>query len=224
MPKTREKAARPFNTLFEAYDAWYEREPGRSLFEIEAAALKEMMPNMPGPVIEIGVGSGRFAQFLKIPYGLDPAVQPLKIAKRRGVRCMGADAVSMPFRDAGVGCCLLMVTLCFVTEPLKVLKEVYRVLKPGGVVILGMVLRESPWGADYLKKAEKGHPFYALATFQSHKKVLALLSKAGFQAPEVVSTLFQPPGKPFYGAENLRKGYFPEAGFTVYRATERAQR
>ena len=224
MSETREKAARPFDTLFEAYDTWYDREPGRSLFEIEATALKEMMPDVSGTVIEIGVGSGRFAQSLKIPYGLDPAVQPLKIAKKRGVCCIGADAVSMPFRDAGVGCCLLMVTLCFVTRPLKVLKEVYRVLKPGGVAILGMVLRESPWGADYLSKAEKGHPFYTLATFQTHDAVLALLAKAGFQTPEVASTLFQPPRMPSYGPENSRKGYFPEAGFTVYCAAKRAQR
>jgi len=215
---------RPFNSLFEAYDAWYEREPGCSLFGIEAAALKEMMTGVAGPSIEIGVGSGRFAQFLEIPYGLDPALQPLKIAKGRGVRCLGADAVSMPFKDEKIGCCLLMVTLCFVTEPLKVLKEVYRILKPDGIVILGMVLRKSPWGADYLKKAEKGHPFYTLATFQTHNEILALLSDAGFQAPEVASTLFQPPQMPSYRAENSRKGYFAEAGFTIYRAAKQVLR
>ena len=48
MSETREKAARPFDTLFEAYDTWYDREPGRSLFEIEATALKEMMPDVSG--------------------------------------------------------------------------------------------------------------------------------------------------------------------------------
>jgi SAM-dependent methyltransferase len=220
----REKAARPFNTLFEAYDAWYEREPGCSLFEIEAAALKEMMPNMSGTIIEIGVGSGRFAQFLEIPYGLDPALQPLRIAKRRGIRSVAADAVLMPFRDGEISCCLLMVTLCFVADPLKVLKEVFRILKPGGSILLGMVLRESPWGADYLAKAERGHPFYTLATFLSYNDILALLLKSGFQFPEVVSTLFQPPRMPSYRPEIYRKGYFPEAGFTVFLATKRAQR
>lgn len=68
---------------------------------------------------------------------------------------------------------ILIVTLCFVDDPLKALKECFYVLKNKGAIVLGIVPRESRWGRFYLKKKKDGHPFYSVAhciTKINHKK------------------------------------------------------
>ena len=47
------------------------------------------------------------------------------------------------------GAIFFIVTLCFVDSPERILSEAAHLLKTGGKVVLGMVLRESPWGQLY---------------------------------------------------------------------------
>ena len=57
-----------FNTLASEYDGWFERD-GRLIFDIESEAFHAILPSLPKPWVEIGVGSGRFAQALGIQMG-----------------------------------------------------------------------------------------------------------------------------------------------------------
>jgi len=211
-------SAFPFETLYRKYDAWYEREPGKSLFAIELKALRQVLDWRGSRCLEIGVGSGRFAEGLSIRFGVDPAFQPLILAKQRGLRVVKGKGETLPFPAYTFDACLLMVTLCFVKDAIEVLRETFRVLKSGGQVVLGMVLRESPWGLAYQRRAMKGHPFYARATFYDASQVRDMLEKTGFQSVITFSTLFQPPGRLRYTVEVLRRGHMTGAGFTVFRA------
>jgi hypothetical protein len=85
---------------------------------------------------------------------------------------------------------------------------------PGGKIVLGLVLKESPWGQFYQLKKAQGHRFYKFATFYTYDEALKLLEQAGFSTEKVVSTLFQQPGK-LEHVEESREGYFPDAGFTI---------
>ncbi len=214
---TGEKA-RPFDTLHAQYDAWYKKEPGRSLFALEVDLLRRVMPEETALSLEVGVGSGRFAQALAVAFGVDPARSPLRLARERGIRVIQGTGEHLPFPAETFQTCLLVVTLCFVQDPLAVLREAFRVLRRGGVVVLGMVLKESPWGRVYRKQADDGHPFYSLATFYTALEVFEMLRQAGFGATEAFSTLFQPPGQPRYDLEDGKQGAHPNAGFTVFRA------
>ena len=59
-----------FNKLASDYDVWFEEE-GKLVFDTEVLAFQEIMPSLPEPWLEIGVGSGRFAQALGIKKGVD---------------------------------------------------------------------------------------------------------------------------------------------------------
>lgn len=211
----------PFDNLASEYDAWFDKE-GSAIFPVEVQALRTLLPLLPKPWLEIGVGSGRFAQALGIETGIDPSAKLLGIAEGRGIKVFQGRGEQQLFDKESFGTVFLIVTLCFVDSPLDVLKEANRILMPTGKVVLGLVLRESPWGKLYQQKSNEGHRFYRYATFYSHDEVMGLLVKAGFVTGRIVSTLFQEPGNVQYG-EEPRKGYFPSAGFTIIVAGKRAR-
>ena len=211
-----ESGTSPFDELATVYDAWYD-EAGKLAFESEVRAIQEILPSLPKPWLEVGVGSGRFARALGIDTGLEPSVELAKIARGRGITVHHGKGEQTPFDKESFGTVFLIVTICFVDAPLDVLREVYRILKPGGKVVLGLVLRESPWGKFYTKEKEKGHRFYKYATFYSYDELTELVKQAGFTSEKVISTLFQKPGE-VKKTELPRNDYDADAGFTILMA------
>lgn len=95
-----------------------------------------------GHVLEIGFGTG-----LNLPHyphavtsltALDPAtLLPKKVARRisRGslpVELVRLSAETLPFEDGRFDCAVSTWTLCTIPDPVAALREVRRVLKPGG--------------------------------------------------------------------------------------------
>lgn len=213
MAGSEENSNSPFDNLASTYDAWFEEE-GKLSFAIEVKAFQEVLPRLPKPWLEIGVGSGRFAQALGIEVGIDPSAKPLEIARKRGITGFLVRGEERFFNEEAFGTVFLIVTLCFIDSPLAVLREAHRILKREGKLALGLVLRESPWGQFYLMKKKKGHRFYKYATFHSYQEVVELLKRAGFTIEKTLSTLFQKPGE-VREMEHPQKHFFPDAGFTV---------
>ena len=210
----------PFDDLALEYDAWFDRE-GRPLFAIEVRAFQELLPSLPKPWLEIGVGSGRFAQALGIETGVDPSFKLAQMARGRGINTFLGRGEQEPFGEESFGTVFLIVTLCFLNSPRDVLKEANRILMPGGKAVLGLVLRESPWGDLYQQKKNVGHRFYRYANFYRCDEVVRLLVQAGFVTEKIVSTLFQRPGEEHH-MEEPREGYFPDAGFTIITAGKKS--
>lgn len=206
-------AVSPFDDLALDYDTWFDEE-GKLIFAIEVPAFHEVLPSLPKPWLEVGVGSGRFAQALGIETGIDPSIKLLKMARRRGITTFLGRGEQELFDKGAFGTVFLIVTLCFLNLPLDVLKEAYRIMIPGGKIVLGLVLKESPWGKFYQRKKEQGHRFYKYATFYRYDEVTKLLEQAGFSIEQVISTLFQRPDK-VKRMELPQRGYSSSAGFTV---------
>jgi SAM-dependent methyltransferase len=208
----------PFDSLASEYDAWFEQE-GRLVFDIEVRAFQQILPLLPRPWLEVGVGSGRFAQALGIETGIDPSVKLLETAKKRGITGFLARGEEKFFEARTFGTVFLIVTLCFVSSPAAVLKECRRILQEHGEIVLGLVLRDSPWGQHYLAKKKQGHRFYSNATFYSYQEIVKLLEQSGFVVEKVVSTLFQKPDE-VTEMEPPRQGFHPKAGFTIVAANK----
>ncbi len=210
-------AAQAFEDLADRYDAWYDTESGRVLFDLELGVLRPLLAGTAGPRLEAGVGSGRFAAALGLDVGLDPAEAPLRLAKARGVRVLRGVGSQLPFRDNTFGAVALIVTLCFVENPAGVLAEVGRVLRPGGRLVIGLVPLDSAWGRSYEEKGRSGHPFYRHARFQTLAEHRRMLATAGFRLVEARSTLFQAPSEEPV-VEPVQSGAVAGAGFVALAA------
>ncbi|MBN1367397.1 MAG: methyltransferase domain-containing protein [Dehalococcoidales bacterium] len=210
-----------FNELASEYDTWFDND-GKIIFFIEARAFKPLLHSLPKSWLEIGVGSGRFAQALGIEAGIDPSTRFVRMAKNRGINAFIGQGEQRIFDEASIGTVFLIVTLCFLDSPLSVLKEANRILAQNGKIVLGLVLKDTNWGRYYLKKKEAGHRFYKYATFYSFNEVSILLKQAGFVIERIVSTLFQKPEE-VLRMEEPKEGYFSNAGFTIILAGKKSK-
>ncbi len=209
-----------FDDQAEKYDAWYDTK-GKLAFEIELAALRPLLGDLPKPWLEVGVGSGRFAARLGIEMGVDPSEKLLEFARRRGVQVFCAYGESLPFENSSLGTVFLLTTWEFLAQPGAVLKEIYRVLKPEGRLVNGYLDRNGKWGKSYIEKARQGHQLFRHARFDDYQTVVGLTRQAGFEVLRTVSTLFQGPRETAI-LEAPQEGYIPGASFVVIVARKSA--
>ncbi len=201
------------------YDLWYERPFGRSAFELELRCLKKLTGSFRRG-LEVGVGTGRFASGLGITYGIDPSFEMLKLARERGIKVVRGEGENLPFKDDSFNLVLVAVSICFVREPIRVLEEISRVLRSEGKLLLGLVVRESPWAKFYMRKARAGHPIYREAKFYSMAEVERMLTVSGFRRERLLSTLLEEPqDKEPVKNTRIEEGFNPSAGFICMEAT-----
>ncbi len=178
----------PFEKYADRYDSWYEKE-GKILYENELKCLQALIENYQDRALDVGVGSGRFTILLKESWGIDLTFNPLLLAKKRGVFPVKGSAYQLPFKKEIFGCVLMIVTLCFLKDPLKAFYEIKRVLKIKGKLIVGAVFRDSLWGEFYENKKIEGHPFYRYAIFYSFQEFEEMILKVGFKVQRILGTL-----------------------------------
>jgi SAM-dependent methyltransferase len=185
------------------------------LFASELLCLGQLGGGLPQPWLEIGVGTGRFAEGLGIGIGVDPAAAVLRYARRRGIRTLRALGHALPFRDREFGAVVIIVTLCFASDAQRLLREAARVAKPEGGIVLGIVPAEGPWGRFYTRRARQGHTFYSEARFFTLEQLRELARVAGLRFECSVSTLFQSPGQRPLVIEHPYQGEDGRAGFVA---------
>lgn len=184
----------PFDKLAQRYDRWFDSRRGQAIFDAEVACLRELMPDQAGRWLEVGVGTGRFAEALRIGEGVDPSLPMLEMAQRRGIRVKPGYGEELPYAKGLFDGVLMVVTVCFLSDPGKAFEECSRVLKEAGCLVVGLVPADSPWGESYAHRGREGHPFYAVARFYACHQVLGLGEAAGFVPDHAMSCLLSPPG------------------------------
>lgn len=210
-------APNPFNTLPDRYDAWFDSPAGKTIFTAEVACIRQLQPSMAGRWLEVGVGSGRFAESLGVQEGIDPSPAMLELAVARGVSVEQAVAEELPYPEGTWDGVLLVVTICFLDDPLRALEECRRVLCKDGSLIVGLVPGDSAWGFAYANQGRQGHPFYSVARFYTCSEVIALAERAGFVLDGAASAVLHPPDGDPPVQQDPVAGIAPGAGFVAMR-------
>ena len=208
---------KPFEHHARRYDTWFDHKQGRRIFPVEIACLRKILPDLPRPWLEVGVGTGRFASALGIEEGIDPSKEVLKYARQRGIRVRHGFAEKLPYADWTFGAVFMIVTVCFLSDPGKAFRECARVLTPDGSLIIGLVPKDSPWGRMYAEKGKEGHPFYSVATFYTCQDVIGMVGSQRFLLKEACSCLCESPDTHVDKLSPPRSGILPGAGFVAMR-------
>ena len=197
-----------FDRYHKKYDAWYDRNKFAYLSELKA--VRKFLPKKRGKGLEIGVGTGRFAAPLGIKFGVDPSKNMIETARKRGVDVRLGSGERLPFKNAVFDYTAIIITICFVKNPEKVLKEACRVLKKKGKIIMGIVDKNSFLGEFYRKKKSV---FYKKANFFNIGEIIDLLKDVGFSKFSYYQTLYKLPAE-IKLVQKPRKG-FGQGGFVV---------
>lgn len=202
----------PFEENVERYEAWFDRYP--MAYASELRAIQELLPQN-GKGLEVGVGTGRFAVPLGVQVGVEPSGAMAERAVRRGLDVRYGVAEKLPCEDGSFDYLLLIVTVCFLDDVYLSLREAYRVLRPGGHILIGFIDRVSPLGRSYEEHREE-NVFYREATFFSTEDIIFYLSQAGFGDLAFRQTIFQHPAE--MKEPDPSKAGYGEGSFVAVRA------
>lgn len=211
---TGERPGARFEEAADRLDDWYEEHP--DLLEAEVRALRAVDPG--GRGLEVGAGTGVFADALDADVGLDPARAGLSRARGRGVEAIQGQGEALPFRDGVFRRVLVLASLCFLDDPPAALAEVHRVLAPDGALVVGEIPRDSAWGRRYQARAEAGEGLYAGIALRTVDEVEALLGEAGFAVEERAGTLRRGPGEEGGGGPEAPSREVAGCGYVAWRA------
>lgn len=161
----------------------YDKFSDHYTFQKEYAFFKESIGNPAGSVLDVGCGAGRdtreISKFGYAVTGIDLSEKMLEIARGK---TPGASFSKMDFRQLGfndntfdgvwANASLFLVTK---DEVIESLKEIYRVLKPGGVAFVSFKEGEGLQVKHVTKELQKQQELY------SYTEMRDTLKKIGFR-------------------------------------------
>ena len=173
-----------FDEWPEKYDRWFETPIGALVKKYENELLLELL--QPGPqemILDVGCGTGIFTLsilgFGTRITGLDISYPMLKRAelKVKGFpfRAVAGDMRFLPFADGCFDKVVSMTALEFIEDGRAAVKDLLRVTKKGGVVVVTTLNSLSPWADRRKKAAGRGHSIFQQMIFRSPDDMRALV-------------------------------------------------
>ena len=160
-------------------------------------------------VLELAAGTGRFsialAQFGAKVVSSDIAEEMLRMVKGKASQVNGIgsidllrmDAQSLAIKDATFDGCICINALEHIREYHRVLKEVSRVVKPGGFLIVNFSLVVSPYLpiAVYVNLTQRSIQNDVYTRWFMLHQITQSLSSAGLKICDAKGSIIFPPGK-----------------------------
>ena len=203
----------PFDLYTSEYEAWFKE--NQSTFQSEVLAIQQLLPKGKSGV-EIGIGTGIFAEALGIKSGIDPSGNMLDFARRRNLNVENGYAGQLPYADQSFDFALFVTSICFIEHPEKAMKEAWRIIKPDGEIIIAFIDKLSALGQQLMADKEN-NKFYGTANFFSVPEINSLLTRNNFEVNVCYQTLMNPD---LTEIEDPIKG-FGKGGFVVVKGVKK---
>jgi ubiquinone/menaquinone biosynthesis C-methylase UbiE len=191
---------------------WYERHVLPWLIDLACGIRpvrrqrRKVVPLARGRVLEIGIGTGLNLEHydpsrVQKVVGLDPGLQMHRLARKRlarttlAVELVGLSAEKIPYPDASFDTVVVTYSLCTIPEPVAALREMRRVLRPGGSLVFCEHGRAPDEGVR--RWQDRLTPYWKKIAGGCHlnRDIPALLAQAGFRCTDL-ETMYLPGPRP----------------------------
>lgn len=163
----------------------------------------KVVPHAKGKVLEVGIGSGLNLPFynpaaVERVWGVDPSMGLQKLAREKAVDLsfevdfIGLSGEEIPLEKKSVDSVVVTYTLCSIPDVKKALKEMNRVLKPGGELIF---CEHGKAPDDHVRKWQKRiNPVWKRISGGCHlnRSITDLIEQGGFNIRHLESGYSSP--------------------------------
>jgi SAM-dependent methyltransferase len=205
--ETRQKrppSEHAFDAVASLYDSWYDTPLGQTVDELEKdllyplAGLRSVSPRArlrsvsPGArlqggqqALDVGTGTGHFAVDLAARglsvIGVDLSTQMLTVARESAtaMHLVRGDAARLPMASESFDLVLSVTALEFAADPERAVQEMWRVVRPGGRLVVGVLNAWSPWAWQRRRESRGQQTPFSHAHFFSPAEFLELLRQLG---------------------------------------------
>lgn len=187
----------------EVYARWRASEIGATTDRLERQLILELVGDVSGcTLLDVGCGDGELAVELwkrgAIVMGIDASSAMIDAAKARAkeyhadITFQMATAEDLPFPPEQFDVVTAITILCFVNDAAPVFREIARVLRPGGRLVIGELGKWSSWAAGRRIRAWLGSRIWHKGKFWTNKELRALAEQAGLSSEAVRGAIYFP--------------------------------
>jgi SAM-dependent methyltransferase len=187
----------------DVYTKWRASGIGAITEQLQRRLILNLLGEIRGRnVLDVGCGDGDLAVELwrrgASVTGIDASPEMVEAARARAKRD-GADisfkvgeAASIPFDPGRFDVVVAVTILCFVANATPVFGELARVLRPGGILVIGELGKWSLWAAARRARAWFGSQLWRRGRFRTASELGSLASDAGLMPGPVHGSIYYP--------------------------------
>jgi len=185
------------------YGEWRAADIGAITDRLERVLILELAGDVADlRVLDVGCGDGELSLHLwergALVTGIDASFEMIEAARLRAknqnaaITFDVAAAERLPFASEQFDIVVAVTILCFVPNAALVFREIARVLRPGGRLVIGELGKWSSWAAMRRIRAWGGSALWHRASFRSQREIRSLTRKAGLTVETVRGTIYYP--------------------------------
>jgi len=182
------KNSRLFDDWPEKYDQWFATPIGTLVKKYEEEIILDLLKPLPGEIIlDAGCGTGVFTldilslgvHIIGLDISLPMIMRAAQKAKGYSFQIVLADMSNLPFQKNYFGKVVSVTALEFIKDAEGAVKELFRVTRKGGIIVVATLNSLSPWASRRRAEAKKGHSLFEKTIFRSPDELQSLAPVEG---------------------------------------------